>query len=695
MSTSIPSPNSLSTNAQKELLSGILIFIFVIFSIISIFKIITDGSFLQFLQTEKHQKILYILSFFIIFVLIIVLIFIIFKDNSANTSGIETNLFITLFVILIVLLLIKIFFLESDTELGMFLRSAQIKNTFFVILYTIFLILFFGLTSPSIINNYARLILLTTMIGGAFLFYIALKTNFTNDFEIRYERIKTIIIFFCLIAVLLIYYIVNPGGYITKLLGPSFVFTIVIIVFAFLYLITIITLSDEQVVDNKTKVSSALSGFSSISTYGVFLFFSFIIAMVTIIIVNPNNFFNNMSNFCVVMVISLIIIIIWCSLIGFTLFPESYDNSITDINKLNLTGRALLILFGMIMVAMLVTLIVYYTSHYAGESNIISIILNGLILLAMVGLIYKTIMVKLPAGNNKKNAFFSLITNFIFYLPCLFTDGFEMLLKNVFYPLGNAVKDQYNSTSYTYVLILIFSILGLIVYYVVPSIVNILVVQGGKQLVNAPVYTNTVYSLGNSEQLNGITSLPYQYAISFWVYLDGAGPNMNESYDTYTSLLNFGGKPNVLYNGKHNTLIVTMEIKHLKQVTTNQFTDFDDNGSKIVYKNSKMFLQKWNNIILNYNKGFLDVFLNGELVKTDIGVPHYKVENLTIGKQGGIEGGICNVIYFRRALNYSHIYYLYHLCKNRTPPLLNESNETITNEDLQLVKSSIKSVTST
>ena len=107
-----------------------------------------------------------------------------------------------------------------------------------------------------------------------------------------------------------------------------------------------------------------------------------------------------------------------------------------------------------------------------------------------------------------------------------------------------------------------------------------------------------------------------------------------------------------------------------------------------------MLLQKWNNIILNYNKGFLDVFLNGDLVKTDIGVPHYKVENLTIGKQGGIEGGIGTVIYFRRALNYSHIYYLYHLCKNRTPPLLNESNETITNEDLQLVKSSIKSVTS-
>jgi hypothetical protein len=335
---------------------------------------------------------------------------------------------------------------------------------------------------------------------------------------------------------------------------------------------------------------------------------------------------------------------------------------------------------------------IYYASNYS-QTSLISIILNGVIIIMVLGLIYKTIKVKLPGGNEEKNTFFSLITNLIFYLPCVFTDGFEFLLNKIIYPIIEYVKIQYQITPRSYVFLLVLSILAAIIYYITPSIINILLIQGGTQLVNEPVYANTLYSLGNSEELNGTTSLPYQYAISFWVFIDDVAPNTNTAYSTFASLLNFGGAPQVSYNGKLHTLMITMKIKDLNKVTKNPLIDFDDTGSKIVYTNKNILLQKWNNIILNYNKGILDIFLNGELVKTDVGVPYYKVENLTIGEPNGIEGGICNVIYFRRPLNSTHINYLYNFSKNKTPPLLNESNKSITNQDLKLISSSVKTVT--
>jgi hypothetical protein len=215
-----------------------------------------------------------------------------------------------------------------------------------------------------------------------------------------------------------------------------------------------------------------------------------------------------------------------------------------------------------------------------------------------------------------------------------------------------------------------------------PSIFNIINLQGGNLLVNQPVGTDTLYSLGTYNELNGSDTFDYKYAISTWIFLDSAAPNMNPSYDTYTSLLNFGEKPNIMYNGKTNTLMITMQQKDLQHTTDNKLINFTENGNRIIYKKSGMLLQKWNNIIINYNGGVLDIFLNGELVKSDIGVvPYYTLDSLTIGQDNGIKGGICSVVYFKRALTNSNIYYLYNMVKDKKVPVINASNVTITRKD--------------
>ena len=107
-----------------------------------------------------------------------------------------------------------------------------------------------------------------------------------------------------------------------------------------------------------------------------------------------------------------------------------------------------------------------------------------------------------------------------------------------------------------------------------------------------------------------------------------------------------------------------MDQKDLKQKTTNNLLDFDEEGNRIIYIKDNVLLQKWNNVIINYSGGILDIFINGELVKSDIGVvPYYTLDNLTTGKDGGVNGGICNVVYFKRPLTALNVYILYNMIK--------------------------------
>jgi hypothetical protein len=88
-----------------------------------------------------------------------------------------------------------------------------------------------------------------------------------------------------------------------------------------------------------------------------------------------------------------------------------------------------------------------------------------------------------------------------------------------------------------------------------------------------------------------------------------------------------------------------------------------------------VLLQKWNNIIINYNGGILDIFLNGELVNSDNGiVPYYTLDALIVGEDNGIEGKVCNLVYFNKSLTSNNIYYLYNMVKNSNPPTTKESN---------------------
>ena len=589
------------------------------------------------------------------------------KTSTKTANEITSDVFIVLTFLLVAGGLL--FFLLPNFKENIHKFLEQISNTVFVFIYTIFFILFF-LTVPSdTLNKYGYIITPLTIMLTGYMFYKGSSTNYIENFNINYERIKTIILFLCLITICIVYYSVDPGGYITKYYGSSLLITILLAVFSLLYLIIVLTLPDTlKPVDVSSGSSNFLENFSKFSVYGTILFILFLI-IVTVGIYNyPGGISNNKSMLATIIIVLFFILTIWGTGLFVAVFPEVSDKSM-NISKMATFKKSLLALFGIIISALLIAWIVYFLQNLSGQSGTVSFILNLSLALVILMLIYKTINVELPGkSNSKKDSFFSLLLNLILYIPCALSGVFSSGVKSV-----SGDKSEVLSS----ILLLIIAIILVIAYYKFPSLVSLVTLQGGTLLVNKPVNTNTLYTLASYEELNGTDQFEYQYGLSFWVFLDANSPSTSSASNKFVSLVNYGNKPNILYRASTNTLMITMEQKGLSKIKK-KLIDFDENGNRIIYKQNNVLLQKWNNIVINYAGGTLDIFFNNELVKSAIEVvPYMTLDNLTIGQDNGINGGICNVVYFKSPLTTSKMYILYNMVKDKTPPITTEANETI------------------
>ena len=285
--------------------------------------------------------------------------------------------------------------------------------------------------------------------------------------------------------------------------------------------------------------------------------------------------------------------------------------------------------------------------------NGIVVSLNFAIIVTILGLIYYYSKDKAIFTNTE--TWKGLITNIIFYIPCIFVEIIEWF------------KYQYKITTRTDVIMLSIAIVLFLIAGYKDKIYNFIFRPKGKLLLNNPVYLNNSTTLGGYLDLNNIKDdsnedknenhYNYHYAISAWIYINYQGPNTNPSYTEYTPLLSYGNKPNILYNGLKNTLKITMQQ--------------GQDGIRNVYKTTELKMNKWNHFLLNYTGGTLDTFINGELHSSEPGViPYMEFDTLVAGSDNGIHGGICNVQYFKRYLQIDTIRSLYTSFKDKTPPII-------------------------
>ena len=609
------------------------------------------------------------------------------KGTSFETSA--ASIASILGFVLVLIIVASVLFKFKDNFALLFTYLSQSSNVIYLILYIIGLIALFTRLSRADLDTYAYIILPITILFGVYLFYRNLAYDTFVNFNLNFERIKYAIVFACLIIFMSLFYAVDPGGYIKQNFGITLLTTILLAVFGLLYLITIMTFPSLPV--SGANATAAQSFFTGFTTQGIVSVISFIIFLILIAIGlsnYPGGFKIKDTRTGVIM--ALVCITLFCAI---TYFIASFftGTPITGTEAGNVTGKlsnisstirnALLLLFGFTFSGILIYWLVSSINNLSSQSGVVSFILNLVIVLSILGLVFKLITL---GSYYKQSPIYRLIVNTILYIPCIFVSLIDTILSlfgssKAASKLGKPVESPY-----TYLALLGIIILAYVAYFMKPYVAAQFAKQGGKLLVNQPVYINKEQNIGTYQALNGSDKFDYKYAISFWVFIDASSPSTNAAYKKYTSILNYGGKPNVLYNGSTNTLMVTMPNTGeaaIGSVTKSKSPpELDDDGNIIIYRKTDVLLQKWNNIIINYNGGTLDVFYNGELVKSVIEVvPYMSYDTLTIGENNGINGGICNVNYFNDALTIRQIYYLYNFIKDKTPPVSTNSNDTLTN----------------
>jgi hypothetical protein len=275
-----------------------------------------------------------------------------------------------------------------------------------------------------------------------------------------------------------------------------------------------------------------------------------------------------------------------------------------------------------------------------------------------------------------------LIGNVLFYLPCLMLDTVDML------------KEQYGLTTRPYLILLAMEAAFILAGLYLPSFVTRAINHTGVQIVSAPISmtpqtvvskyqvqfvdSNGVVShVSGQNPLPPLPSLPpnpttaptdirlhnYSYGVSAWFYIHPQSPN---AY-TETNSLNvfkFGNDgtigPKVSYNPTNNNLIIEM---HGSSATIPSITDIP--------------LQRWNNVVINSDKGAIDVFMNGKLVYTGTHLQsaNSAMHNVVIGNGSdknayGVQGEICNMVLNRTPFTNAEIAWFYATNKILNPPVV-------------------------
>jgi hypothetical protein len=620
----------------------------------------------QNINTKKNQKSLEQLlsSYNVLIICLIVFIILMIVLYILNPKGFNIffsyEIFITIPILLLLVYLIKeTILLKKNPEQSVFKFFSQYQKTWFF-LSLIFIIGLLGLS----------LLLVVLYLGGIF----------SNN---------------------------PPENNIEMLIN----FGIIIFVVMIMFVIYNNSKSKDEVL--LKKIPPAIQDIYNMRTKYTMMFALFLLSMTMLYFLNP---FGIMTNYIgPVIFFTLLIGIIFVLVIK--IYQYMFDNNIS--NK-EIKPSFVSILFKSVYILgsiALFTVLIYLLLKYIGiftNNNWGHVILNVILVIIMLVIIYK-----------------------LLNTTGMLTKTNNLLLKNKYYNSlkNNNIQPLFSNATSFEIKMLVLSIILLIGYYLWTHVIKKYIItryltQGGRQLINQPIPTNVSSNL----IINDTNTNNYNYAISFWFYLDSFPPSTNASYSKIVPIFSYenviikycsqtntlffstkengkdgngedknkngknkngkevngeenkdgnengknkngkdgnGEKVNTMNTIKNNIYKAIQQVKNMSNVY-----ETDNSGNRILYKEKNVLLQKWNQIVLNYNGGTLDVFYNGKLVQSAIEiVPYMKYDMMTIGTENGISGNIANLIYFNYSLDILTINTLYNHLKDKNPPSIAENDK--------------------
>jgi len=652
-----------------------------------------------------------VLYIFIVLLLLVLILRLLYnKGRLFNYTGLNksqsniVNDVILILSVVFAIFFIMILFFPSLKEIGRFLM--KIKYSILYIIYNFLLLYLFKMIPDNIMNDYKHIIVPFLIIFSFIIFCIYLFNSFDNLDKMKsliYEQINVIVLFLCFINTNIIFYAVDPGKYVSSYLGYLSIIMILLGIFGFIYLIILFTVPIDLFSSMKTLYQSSHINIQNIAGFLGFLLLSLLIIIG--IVKYPGGFFtakNIWSSLIIMLLLTLVFSILVIFIISNLLIDLSNIQLIYEtLQKVYAFKNSLLKVFSYILCAIIIAQLIMGLEGKIGKSSILSFLLNMLITIILLIFIYKTLNPELTT-KTKDDIINSSIFKNLHLVPGLLSNNLNTLKKTF------ADKDSYQHFTSIF-LIIVFIILFYLFtqskkkFFSIPFLNRNLKSKNVLLLNPIPLTMNTY--LASYEDLNEYNpDVPldhlqvhnYQYAISFWFFIT-SDPNQS-AYNEYKSLMNYGNKPEVLYRSADNSLLVTMqkngplnqpekpEIEEDSNINTNsdvstlkKIEEEDDElegiegihkNSRILYKREKIQLQRWNHVMLNYVNGTLDIFYNGELVKTAIElVPYMSLDSLTVGSDQGIQGDICNVVYYKNALTLDNINTIYEKAKNKNPPI--------------------------